>query len=162
MAVAAPPGREVGATRLFWRAEADTDPVLAPLATGDDPVRCVTSMHGDAIVELPSGAVWLASSNMYPYQAFRLGSALGVQFHPEASRAGFAAWCAGYDDVDTAAALAGFDEHAPRCSTAGAGSRSRSSPRSGQPTTRPRLTRAEVTSRSRGRPGWSSRNRSRA
>ncbi|WP_409141963.1 type 1 glutamine amidotransferase [Cellulosimicrobium sp. RS] len=113
VAVAAPPGREVGATRVFWRAEADTDPVLAPLATGDDPVRCVTSMHGDAIVELPDGAVWLASSNMYPYQAFRLGSALGVQFHPEASRAGFAAWCDRYDDVDAAAALAGFDEHAP-------------------------------------------------
>ena len=113
MAVAAQPGREVGGPRVFWRAEADADPVRAPHATGADPGRCVTSRRGDAIGELPDGAVWLASSNVYPYQAFRLGSALGVQFHPEASRAGFAAWCDRYEDVDTAAALAGFDDNAP-------------------------------------------------
>ncbi|MGN7702378.1 type 1 glutamine amidotransferase [Cellulosimicrobium sp. 22601] len=111
--VAAPPGREAGATRVFWRADAEADPVLSALAAGDAPVRYVTSMHADAIVDLPRGAVWLGSSNMYPYQAFRLGSALGVQFHPETARAGFEAWCDAYDDVDTAAALAGFDEHAP-------------------------------------------------
>lgn len=111
--VSAPPGREVGATRVFWRAEAATDPVLGALVAGEEAVRYLTSMHGDAIVDLPAGAVWLGSSNMYPYQAFRLGSALGVQFHPEATRAGFEAWCGGFDDVDTAAALAGFDEHAP-------------------------------------------------
>ncbi|MBM7821124.1 GMP synthase (glutamine-hydrolyzing) [Cellulosimicrobium cellulans] len=113
--VSAPPGREAGATRVFWRADAETDPVLSALAgpvAGDAPVRYVTSMHADAIVDLPRGAVWLGSSNMYPYQAFRLGSALGVQFHPETTRAGFEAWCDAYDDVDTAAALAGFDEHA--------------------------------------------------
>ncbi|WP_426309513.1 type 1 glutamine amidotransferase [Cellulosimicrobium sp. E-16] len=114
--VAAPPGREAGATRVFWRAVAEADPVLSVLsvpAAGDAPVRYVTSMHADAVVDLPSGAVWLGSSNMYPYQAFRLGSALGVLFHPEATRAGFEAWCDAFDDVDTAAALAGFDEHAP-------------------------------------------------
>ena len=109
--VSAPPGREAGATRMYWRAEAATDPVLATLVAGDAVVHHVTSMHGDAIVDLPAGAVWLGSSNMYPYQAFRLGSALGVQFHPEASRAGFARWCEAFDDVDTASALAGFDEH---------------------------------------------------
>lgn len=110
--VSAPPGREAGTTRVFWRAEAGVDPVLAPLVAGDDAVRYVTSMHGDAIVDLPAGAVWLGSSNMYPYQAFRLGSALGVQFHPEATRAGVARWCEAFDDVDTASVLAGFDEHA--------------------------------------------------
>ncbi len=110
--VSPPPGPEIGATRVFWRADAETDPVLSALAAGDAPVRHVTSMHADAIVDLPRGAVWLGSSNMYPYQAFRLGSALGVQFHPETTRAGFEAWCDAYDDVDTAAALAGFDEHA--------------------------------------------------
>ncbi|MFB7888835.1 type 1 glutamine amidotransferase [Cellulosimicrobium cellulans] len=111
--VSAPPGREAGATRVFWRADAETDPVLSALAAGDAPVRYVTSMHADAVVDLPSGAVWLGSSNMYPYQAFRLGSALGVQFHPEATRSGFETWCDAFDDVDTAAALSVFDEHAP-------------------------------------------------
>jgi len=112
VAVAAPPGREVGVTRVFWRAEAGTDPVLAALAAGEDPARHVTSRHADAVVELPPGAVWLGSSNVYPYQAFRLGSALGVQFHPETTRASLAAWCDADDDVDTAATLAAFDEHA--------------------------------------------------
>lgn len=117
--VAAPPGREVGATPLFWRHAAESDPVLGALATGDDPVRWVASAHGDAVVDLPAGAVWLASSDMYPYQAFRLGSALGVQFHPEVSWASLAGWCDRYDDVDTAAVLAGFDEHATEIADAG-------------------------------------------
>jgi len=39
--------------------------------------------HGDTF-DLPAGAVLLASSGLYPHQAFRLGaSAWGVQFHPE-------------------------------------------------------------------------------
>jgi GMP synthase (glutamine-hydrolysing) len=110
--VDAPPGREVGVTRVSWRHEASTDPVLGALAAGDAPVTRVVSAHGDAIVELPAGAVWLASSDVYPYQAFRVGSALGVQFHPEVSRAGLAGWCDRHDDVDTAMVLAGHDAHA--------------------------------------------------
>jgi len=116
----APPGREVGATRVYWRHEAETDPVLGALAGGDAPVRRVASAHGDAIVDLPAGAVWLASSDMYPYQAFRLGSALGVQFHPEVSWASLAGWCDRYDDVDTVATLAGYDEHAAEIADGGA------------------------------------------
>ena len=58
--------------------------------------------HDDAVVDLPSGAVWLASSATYPYQAFRIGSAWGVQFHPEASPATVAAWAAERDEVDEA------------------------------------------------------------
>jgi GMP synthase (glutamine-hydrolysing) len=117
--VAAPPGREVGATRVFWRRDAADDPVLGALAGGDNPVEHVASAHGDAIVDLPPSAVWLASSNMYPYQAFRLGSAVGVQFHPEASWASLAGWCDRYDDVDTAAVLAGFDAHATEIADGG-------------------------------------------
>ena len=86
--------------------------MLAALAAGEYPARHETSRHADAVVELPPGAVWLGSSNVYPYQAFRLGSALGVQFHPETTRASLAAWCDADDDVDTAATLATFDEHA--------------------------------------------------
>lgn len=54
------------------------DPVLAPL--GDRP--SVLHWHGDA-VELPAGATLLASSALTPVQAFRAGSALGLQFHLE-------------------------------------------------------------------------------
>ena len=43
-----------------------------------DQVLCV---HQDTF-ELPPGAVLLASSSLYPH-AFELGSAIGLQFHPE-------------------------------------------------------------------------------
>jgi GMP synthase (glutamine-hydrolysing) len=39
--------------------------------------------HGDTF-DLPRDAILLASSGLYPHQAFRLGArAWGVQFHPE-------------------------------------------------------------------------------
>ncbi|MCZ4520610.1 type 1 glutamine amidotransferase [Rhodococcus ruber] len=42
----------------------------------------VVHWHTDTF-DLPAGAVLLASSNLYRNQAFRLGSALGLQFHVE-------------------------------------------------------------------------------
>lgn len=54
------------------------DPVLA--AFGDRPN--VLHWHADS-VDLPSGATLLASTELTPVQAFRAGSALGLQFHPE-------------------------------------------------------------------------------
>lgn len=53
------------------------DPVIAPLSSA------VLSFHGDTW-EAPPGADVLARSGRYPH-AFRLGSAVGVQAHPEAS-----------------------------------------------------------------------------
>ncbi|MHA7133507.1 type 1 glutamine amidotransferase [Oerskovia turbata] len=104
--VAAPPGREAGLTRVFWKAGADVDPVLGPLAraaagTGKRARSLTLSMHADAVIDLPEGAAWLGMSDMYPYQAFRLGSALGVQFHPEATLATVRAWADEHPDVDT-------------------------------------------------------------
>ncbi|KZM76306.1 type 1 glutamine amidotransferase [Cellulosimicrobium sp. I38E] len=84
--VSAPPGREAGATRVFWRADAETDPVLSALAAGDAPVRYVTSMHADAVVDLPSGAVWLGSSNMYPYHGRRLAEAFAAEVRATVGR----------------------------------------------------------------------------
>lgn len=81
--VDAPPGREAGTVALRWRPEAAADPVLGGIAA--ERTTLMPTMHSDAVVDLPRTAGWLASSPMYPYQAFRVGSAWGVQFHPEAS-----------------------------------------------------------------------------
>lgn len=111
--VDAPPGLEAGTTALFWRAGAEADPVLAPaVALADRARSMVVSMHADAIVDLPDHAVWLASSNQYPFQVFRIGSAVGLQFHPEATRESLIEWCADLPDLDLAAVLARFDDHA--------------------------------------------------
>ena len=42
--------------------------------------------------DIPAGATHLASSTLYPNQAFRHGAALGVQFHPEVTIEGFRRW----------------------------------------------------------------------
>jgi GMP synthase (glutamine-hydrolysing) len=76
--------------------------------------------HADAVSELPQDAVWLASSNMYPFQAFRLGSALAVQFHPEADAALVEHWLADADAEDRDAALASLAEAQERTETNGA------------------------------------------
>ncbi|GAB3163861.1 hypothetical protein GCM10027059_18870 [Myceligenerans halotolerans] len=126
--VAAPPGREAGAAAIAWREAALADPVTGPAlasgsgsgdaegahAAGPDTVAVTraVSMHADAVVELPDGATWLAYSDMYPYQAFRWGSALGVQFHPEAGPDLAARWAAQADDVDDAAVIADIQAHA--------------------------------------------------
>ncbi|GAA1654088.1 type 1 glutamine amidotransferase [Georgenia ruanii] len=112
--VAPPPGREAGIVPVMWRPEAREDPVLgaaiaaaAPdvVAAGELGGALVPSMHADAVVDLPAGGRWLAFSTMYPFQAMRVGSALGVQFHPEASPELLARWAASSGE-DAAAVLA--------------------------------------------------------
>lgn len=58
------------------------DPVLGPLA----PMTTVLHWHGEAF-PLPPGATSLARSAITPCQAFRIGNAWGVLFHPEADEA---------------------------------------------------------------------------
>lgn len=119
--LAAPPGREAGVIDVRWRPEAATDPLLGALAQAAGAARTtpLPSMHGDAVVDLPRGAVWLASSSMYPFQAFRIGSAWGVQFHPEAGTATMRAWADGHDDVDTARVVEQMTVHADAVEAAG-------------------------------------------
>ena len=117
--VAAPPGRESGVVEIRARPAAAGDALLGALAAGvpaDHPgsagvLALMPSMHADAVVELPGGAVWLASSALYPFQAFRIGSAWGVQFHPEVSLETFTAWAELHPDVDTDEVVARFTEH---------------------------------------------------
>lgn len=126
--VAAPPGRESGVIDVHPRPDVAQDALLGDLAAdvvADHPLAggvllAMPSMHADAVVDLPAGAVWLASSRLYPYQAFRVGTAAwGVQFHPEVSRRTFAAWADELPDVDAAAALAELDARAPQVEAGG-------------------------------------------
>jgi GMP synthase (glutamine-hydrolysing) len=74
-----PHGVEVGVVDVELLAAARTDPLLGGL-----PARfpgCVS--HRQSASALPQGATLLARSALEPHQAFRHGSAWGVQFHPE-------------------------------------------------------------------------------
>lgn len=81
-------GLESGVVEVAWcRAAADDDllgQLPRPLLVG--------AMHEDAVVRLPEGAVLLGTGVTYPHQAFRIGRAWGVQFHPEISPQTFRGW----------------------------------------------------------------------
>lgn len=77
---------------------ARTDPILQHLPAK----TLVAESHYDVVEQLPASATLLASSERCPIQAFRLGSALCVQFHPEASPSTMGRWFA----------LGGGDAHA--------------------------------------------------
>lgn len=80
---------EFGSTVLTLRQEAADDPLFRELPKRP---RAVEN-HVDAVVRLPAGARWLASSAGCPYQAFRVGAAAwGVQFHPEVAPESLARW----------------------------------------------------------------------
>ncbi|WP_445259255.1 type 1 glutamine amidotransferase [Nocardioides aurantiacus] len=84
-----PYGMEAGVVVVHPRSGADSDALLSGLPW---PLRMIT-LHRDAIAELPRSAMWLAESQPYGHQIFRVGQvAWGVQFHPEVSPGTYAAW----------------------------------------------------------------------
>jgi GMP synthase (glutamine-hydrolysing) len=64
-----------------------SDPIVGCLA----PRATVLHWHGD-VFELPVGAQPLASSELTEHQAFRIGNAWGLLFHPEADSSLVDAW----------------------------------------------------------------------
>lgn len=82
------PSPEVGLLPVTLTKAAAADPVFR-----DAPQELLAfQWHGDTF-ELPQGAILLASSPLYPNQAFRWGKcAYGVQFHLEVSRAMAEQW----------------------------------------------------------------------
>ena len=62
-----------------------------PAFAGEGPTLEVVHWHGDTFDPVP-GATALAGSERQPHEAFALGSALGVLFHPEVEPATFEAW----------------------------------------------------------------------
>ena len=80
------PEQEIGLGRVELTPEGRADPVLGPAADGA-PGLPVVHWHGDTF-DVPPGAARLASSDLYPNQAFRAGSrTYGLQFHVEVDRA---------------------------------------------------------------------------
>lgn len=78
------------------------DPLLGALAPGAE----VLHWHGD-VFDLPPGAHNLASSAQTENQAFRVNTAWGVLFHPEADFALVEAWLAVPEMIDEALAAVG-------------------------------------------------------
>lgn len=81
-----------------------SDPILGALAPSTD----VLHWHGD-VFDLPDGARPLASSALTEHQAFRLGNAWGVLFHPEADFALVEAWLGAAEMIDEAVEVLGND-----------------------------------------------------
>lgn len=93
-------GKEIGFAAVEV-ADGD-DPVLGGLAPGVEALH----WHGD-VFDLPDGAQHLASSGLTANQAFRVGNAWGVLFHPEADFALVEAWLAVPEMIDEAMAAIG-------------------------------------------------------
>lgn len=93
VSLGAPESGEFGPTTITWTDAAGSDDVVADVvrADGIDGTSVVTENHNDWVVQLPVGATTLAHSDR-GIQAFRAGSALGVQFHPEGSPASARDW----------------------------------------------------------------------
>ncbi len=120
--VVASPERELGLFQLSFAKEAEVDPVLGPAI---DAARVVGSAwvieaHNDAVSVLPRGVAPLASTSTHANQAFRVGSALGIQFHPEASPELVRQWAERDESLDAAAVEAGVRELDPAIAAFGA------------------------------------------
>ena len=85
--------KEVGFMEIEVGDAAASDPLLKSFAR---PRQMVYQLHGEGF-ELPPGAVRLASSALYPNQAYRLGARCwGLQFHVEIDRPMLLEWIREY------------------------------------------------------------------
>ncbi|RJL32560.1 type 1 glutamine amidotransferase [Bailinhaonella thermotolerans] len=95
-------GLETGLLPVRRLPAADADPLMR----GVPATALAVQWHKDAMTRLPEGAVPLATGDVYPAQAYRLGScAWAVQFHPEATYDIYESWMAGGAHKVTAAGL---------------------------------------------------------
>lgn len=91
--------REIGWYSVSLTEEAIGDPVISELAV-DDKHAVVFQWHGDTF-DLPEGAVRLASSELYPNQAFKFSDKVyAIQFHIEVTRGILKDWFENEKDVD--------------------------------------------------------------
>jgi GMP synthase-like glutamine amidotransferase len=84
-------GPEVGPLLVGKRDVGWNDPLFGEMPFMPD----VMQFHSDVVEQLPSGAVLLASSTLYPNQAFRVGRCgYGLQFHIETTPELVESWAA--------------------------------------------------------------------
>jgi GMP synthase-like glutamine amidotransferase len=95
-------GPEIGWAPVFFGHKAETDPLLAGLPEE------LTVMHWHSeTFDVPPGSTHLASSKLYPNQAFRVGGrAWGFQFHLEVDRSAVGAFLGAFGDEAKAAGVA--------------------------------------------------------
>jgi GMP synthase (glutamine-hydrolysing) len=85
-----PAGEELGWTKVELTGAGRADPVTGAI---QEPAE-LFEWHHDTF-DPPPGATLLAGGAVYPSQAFRLGSVVAVQFHPEVDGPLLAGWWAG-------------------------------------------------------------------
>lgn len=99
-------GPEAGPKLVSKKDAAWADPLFAEMPLMPD----VLEFHRDAIEMLPAAATLLASTPLYPHQAFRVGRrGYGLQFHIETTRDILDTWVARSPDVVEAAKDGAFE-----------------------------------------------------
>jgi GMP synthase-like glutamine amidotransferase len=94
--------KEIGWYEVALTAEGMNDRLMSTLALPGRSAAQVFQWHGDTF-DLPSGSVRLASSDLYPIQAFRYGDRVyGLQFHIEVTPKIVHDWLAKEKGIDLA------------------------------------------------------------
>jgi len=94
--------KEVGWHEVSLTQEGMRDPMLSVLAIPGKSIAQVFQLHGDTF-DLPNRAVRLASSDLYPNQAFRYGTRVyALQFHIEVTPIIVQEWLAADQTADLA------------------------------------------------------------
>ncbi len=95
--------KEIGWYDVSITAEGMNDPFVKELAVGGRKTARVFQWHGDTF-DLPNGAVRMASSALYPNQAFRYSDRIyAFQFHIEVTPAIVRGWLSHEQGIDVAA-----------------------------------------------------------
>ncbi len=94
--------KEIGWYEVELTPDGISDPVMSALAVSGRDVAQVFQWHGDTF-DLPQGAVRLASSELFPNQAFRYADRVyALQFHIEVTPAIVHGWLAHEPGIDVA------------------------------------------------------------
>jgi GMP synthase (glutamine-hydrolysing) len=102
--------KEIGWYNVRLSAEGASDPVMSPLAIPGTADARVFQWHGDTF-DLPKDAVRLASSELYPNQAFRFKDRVyALQFHIEVTPGTVRGWLEHEKGIDFAKISAESDE----------------------------------------------------
>lgn len=100
------PKKEIGWYEVALAPDGMSDPLLSALALPDRNAAQVFQWHGDAF-DLPRNAARLASSDLYPNQAFRYADRVyALQFHIEVTPALVRDWLAQEKGIDVASITA--------------------------------------------------------